>query len=302
MYKGKKELFHAFRYLLFSIQIVETEKINDYSEANEIWFEHLKESQTKEWIYYENFYLEKFRNLIHLFRKKINLKSKKQIFYTFEEEKNFNLEYILDCKKEMEEKKKIDLIFTEKKNFFSEFDIKNLCKNKFKIVEFLRENGLKGLKNLKTLFHISKDENLICINSFQGKTYYKKLVLFYEKNEILPDHVYHEMREECKHGLILDLKNNFEVIAFSFFGVKNFFECLKKNDYDNKNNNNNKKNNNNDNDNDNNFLQIDENNDFISFPSSFVSSPIVDGFLVYLFYYLGEWRVASKCKQNKFFF
>ena len=213
MKKGKKELFHSLRYLFFSLQIIRKGKIENFEEANPVWFEMLRDCEEKDWSFYEKNYLCKFRELIHSLRKAVEYKSDRQLFYSRRENEESFLSHVLKHApnfqqiKEMQEKLE-----------------KNSQKSKVETCNVISQFGLEKMRNFKVTVHQHpKYENLVCLKTKEGKcSSLKQLTELYERDEKIDGQLFEKVREECKRGIILDAYKNFGIVASSRFLSKRF--------------------------------------------------------------------------------
>lgn len=67
LYLGRKNIFHAFRILLFGKQLAVDKRISDYSAANWVWHEVMA-NPSEDWIEYEGTYKPLLRELKTEFR------------------------------------------------------------------------------------------------------------------------------------------------------------------------------------------------------------------------------------------
>ena len=76
IFKGKKELIHAIRYLMFASQITTHGSIIDYTCANDLWQEILQDSST-DW----EGYITKYERLVNEHKEKFKATCAMHKFY-----------------------------------------------------------------------------------------------------------------------------------------------------------------------------------------------------------------------------
>jgi predicted nucleotidyltransferase len=188
LYKAKKLVFLSLRYLHFTIQLLDKNRIDDFSGANKYW-EQIKNSPATTWDEFE----AEFWPLYVELEKKLRSFQAYTKFYTNED---VDIAAITSLKQHP----------VEDKNGSKSLAAPIVNQAELEVVKYLREKGLDSLRreySVMTCRH-SKYPNLVQLSYAPG---------------VEP---INDITREC-NGLLVDCANNFQVIGFPF---KKFYDDI----------------------------------------------------------------------------